>query len=54
MYVFALITVIILFFALLFLGIKVADSIDNHTGSPSKSDFVISPNPYIGMCRYSA
>ena len=54
MYVIAFFTVVILFSAILFIGIKVAESTDKHKGSPRKSDFVISPNPYIGMYRYSA
>ena len=54
MYVIAFFITVILFSAILYIGIKVAESVDNHKGSTSKSDFVISPNPYIGMCRHSA
>ena len=54
MYAIAFFTTVILFSASLYVGHKIADSVRNRKSSADKSDFVISPNPYIGVFRHSA
>ena len=54
MYVIAFFTTVILFSASLYIGHKIAEAVKKHKSSTDKSDFVISPNPYIGVFRHSA
>ena len=54
MYAIAFFTTVILFSASLYIGHKIAEAVKNHKSSTDKSDFVISPNPYIGVFRHSA
>ena len=54
MYAIAFFTTVILFSASLYVGHKIAESVHNHKSSTNESDFVITPNPYIGVFRHSA
>lgn len=54
MYAIAFFTTVILFSASLYVGTKIAEAVRNHKGSTTESDFVISPNPHVGLFRYSA
>ena len=54
MYAIAFFTTVILFSASLYVGHKIAESVRNHKISTAESDFVITPNPYIGAFRHSA
>ena len=54
MYAIAFFTAVILFSASLYVGTKIAETVRNHKSSTAESDFVISPNPYIGVFRHTA
>ena len=54
MYAIAFFATVILFSASLYIGHKIAEEVKNHKSSTDKSDFVITPNPYIGAFRKSA
>ena len=54
MYAIAFFTTVILFSASLYVGNKITESAYNRKGSTAESDFVITPNPYIGAFRHSA
>ena len=49
MFAIAFFTTVILFSASLYVGSKIAETVRNHKSSTTESDFVISPNPYIGV-----
>ena len=54
MYAIAFFATVILFSASLYVGTKIAEAVRNHKSSTDKTDFVISPNPYIGVFRHTA
>ncbi len=54
MYAIVFFTTVILFSTSLYVGSKIAETVRNHKSSTAESDFVISPNPYIGVLRHSA
>ena len=54
MYAIAFFATVILFSASLYIADKIADSVRSHKSRTTESDFVITPNPYIGAFRHSA
>ncbi|MBP5683562.1 MAG: hypothetical protein J6X05_10015 [Bacteroidales bacterium] len=54
MYAIAFFATVILFSASLYVGTKIAEAVRNHKSSTDKTDFIISPNPYIGVFRHTA
>ena len=54
MFAIAFFTTVILFSASLYVGSKITETVRNHKSSIAESDFIISPNPHVGLFRYSA
>lgn len=54
MYAIAFFATVILFSASLYIGHKFVDIATHFDDSTADTDFVISPNPYIGVFRHSA
>ena len=54
MYAIAFFATVILFSASLYIGHKFVDIATHFDDSPAESDFIITPNPYIGAFRKSA
>ena len=54
MYAIAFFTTVILFSASLYVGHKFVEIATHFDDSPAESDFVITPNPHIGVFRHTA